>query len=39
MLENEYRKKDNYSLLADYGFVNNYTSPTTKQKKIYLTYS
>ena len=34
MLENEYRKKgDNYSLLVDYGFVNNYNSPTTKQKK------
>ncbi len=34
MLENEFRQtgKD-YSLLADYGFVNNYNSPTTKQKK------
>ena len=34
MLENEYRKKgDSYSMLVDYGFVNNYNSPTTKQKK------
>ncbi len=34
MLENEYRKSgDNYNILIDYGFVNNYESPTTKKRK------
>ena len=37
MLENEFRKtQNNFDLLIDYGFVNNYNSPTTN-KKIYLT--
>ena len=32
--ENEYRKSsNNYNLILDYGFVNNYKSPTTKKKK------
>ena len=34
MLENEFRKtQNNYDLLIDYGFVNNYNSPTTNKKK------
>ncbi len=34
LFENEYRKSaKNYDLLVDYGFVNNYESPTTKKRK------
>ena len=34
MLENEYRKSGSkYNILVDYGFVNNYESPTTKKRK------
>ncbi len=34
MLENEFRKTHkNYDLIIDYGYVNNYESPTKKKKK------
>ena len=35
MLENEFRKtQNNFDLLIDYGFVNNYNSPTTNKKNL-----